>query len=301
MNESIRKIEQKDFSSHPLLARLLELHDIPKQLYIQGNLPEIHIDEYGRSTPRILTVVGSRKNTSYGRQALEMLLASLQGENVIIISGLAYGIDALAHKGALTNNLTTIAIPGSGLHPSAIYPSTHRHLAEDIVSSGGALISELDPDTHAAPWTFPQRNRIMAALADAVLLVEAEEKSGTLITARLAIDLGRDVGAIPGEIFSPTATGTNRLIHEGAYLVSTLSHLFSLLHLSEKENEGKNTTPLNWNGNEKIIMDILHEPTDKDILLEKTKLPLPDFITAFSSLEINGHIQESFGEVRRLV
>ncbi len=299
MNQPIKKIDRKDFHLHPLLARLLELHDIPEQIYMQGNLPKVGIDEYGRSTPRILTVVGSRKNTTYGRQVLEILLASLKGEPVIIISGLAYGIDALAHKGALTNNLTTIAVPGSGLHPSVIYPTSHKRLAEEIISEGGALLSELPPETTAAPWTFPQRNRIMAALADVVLLIEAEEKSGTLITARLATELGRDVGAVPGEIFSPSSSGTNRLIHEGAYLVATPSHLFSLLHLSEKETQEK--TPIDFSVHEKIIMEILHEPADKDLLLEKTKLPLSEFLTAFSSLEINGYIEESFGEVRRLV
>ncbi len=301
MKEPIKKIEQKDFASHPLLARLLELHDIPKQVYIQGTLPKIEIDTYGRSTPRILTIVGSRKHTSYGRHALEMLLTSLKGESVIIISGLAYGIDALAHKGALTNNLTTIAVPGSGLHPSVIYPSSNRGLAEEIIASGGLLLSELDPKTSVATWTFPQRNRIMAALSDAVLLIEAEEKSGTLITARLALDLGRDLGAVPGEIFSPTSLGTNKLIHDGAYAITNSSDLFSLLHISEKKLKEKDTVPLTLNDNEKIIMDILQEPTSKDFLLEKTGLTLSSFLAAFSSLEINGYIEESFGEIRRLV
>lgn len=291
-------IEQKDFAAHPLLARLLELHDIPKQLYIQGTLPEVTIDEYGRATPRVLTIVGSRKNTVYGRQALEMLVTSLKGQDVIILSGLALGIDGLAHKAALTNTLPTIAIPGSGLDEKVLYPSSHRHLAKDIIAYDGALISELEPATSAAPWTFPMRNRVMAALSDALLVVEAEEKSGTLITARLALELGRDIGAVPGEIFSPTSTGTNMLIHEGAYTIASPAHLFSLLHLSYNE---ESKTEVEFHGNEKIIMDLLREPLDKDTLLEKTKLSFTDFLTAFSSLEISGYLQETFGEVRRLV
>ncbi len=297
---SFTTIEQKDFASHPLLSRLLELHDIPKQLYIEGTLPEVTLDEYGRATPRILTVVGSRKNTVYGKQALDMLIASLKDEEVIILSGLALGIDGLAHKAALTNNLTTIAIPGSGLDAKVLYPSSHRHLAKDIIAYDGALISELEPTTPAAPWTFPQRNRVMAALSDALLIIEAEEKSGTLITARLALELGRDIGAVPGEIFSPTATGTNTLIHEGAYPVTSTSDLFSLLHLSQKENSVVEHEK-EFVGNEKIIMDLLREPIDKDTLLQKTNLSFTDFLTAFSSLEINGYLQESFGEVRRMV
>jgi DNA processing protein len=297
-------IEQKDFAAHPLLARLLELHDIPQQLYIKGTLPDVTLDEYGRVSPRILTVVGSRKNTSYGRHAVEMLLSSLKGYDVIILSGLALGIDGLAHTSALKHNLTTIAIPGSGLDADILYPSTHRTLAKDIVAYDGALISELEPSTGAAPWTFPKRNRVMAALSDALLVIEAEEKSGTLITARLALELGRDIGAVPGEIFSPSSSGTNMLIREGAYAITSKEDLLSLLHLSPQEQESPLTDTSNntdLNDTEKHLLDTLREPTDKDAFFKQTKLPFTDFVTAFSSLEINGHIEESFGEVRRIV
>ncbi len=297
---SFTVIEQKDFASHPLLARLLELHDIPEQLYIVGNLPEVTIDEYGRATPRILTIVGSRKNTTYGRQALEMLVSSLKNEKVVILSGLALGIDGLAHRTALTNTMITIAIPGSGLDETVLYPGSHKNLAKDIVDHGGALLSELEPSTPAAPWTFPQRNRIMAALSDALLVVEAEEKSGTLITAKLALELGRDIGAVPGEIFSPTSSGTNMLIHEGAYTIASPENLFSFLHLSSPEKDVHKENH-EFKEHEKIIIDLLREPLTKDTLLQETKLSFQDFVVAFSSLEINGHIQETFGEVRRLV
>jgi DNA processing protein len=218
------------------------------------------------------------------------------------VSGLALGIDGLAHKAALNNKLITIAIPGSGLDEKVLYPSSHTNLAKEIIEHNGALISELDSMTQAAPWTFPQRNRVMAALCDALLVVEAEEQSGTLITARLALELGRDIGAIPGEIFSPSAKGTNMLIKEGAYPITSPSDLFSLLHLREKDGD-KETEMMKkeFQGNEKIIMDILLEPMNKDLLLEKSKLSFTDFLTTFSSLEIDGYLQESFGEVRRLV
>lgn len=297
---SFTVIEQKDFASHPLLARLLELHDIPEQLYIQGTLPDVTLDEYGRATPRILTIVGSRKNTTYGRQALEMLVSSLKNEKVVILSGLALGIDGLAHRTALTNTMITIAIPGSGLDETVLYPGSHKNLAKDIVDHGGALLSELEPSTPAAPWTFPQRNRIMAALSDALLVVEAEEKSGTLITAKLALELGRDIGSVPGEIFSPTSSGTNMLIHEGAYTIASPENLFSLLHLSSQEKDVHKENH-EFKEHEKIIIDLLREPLTKDMLLQETKLSFQDFVVAFSSLEINGHIQETFGEVRRLV
>ncbi len=294
-------ILQKDFASHPLLARLLELHDIPKQISIEGTLPEVVIDEYGRLTPRILTIVGSRKNTAYGRRALEMLISTLHGEDVLILSGLAFGIDGIAHTLALKHNLKTVAIPGSGLDRKVLYPSSHIQLAQDILEKNGALLSEFSHTTSPAPWTFPQRNRIMAALSDALLVVEAEEKSGTLITARLALELGRDIGAVPGEIFAPTASGTNMLIREGAYSITSPDDLFALLHISPKNNKSAVAAPTNLTDEEKLILELLREPYDKDTLFQKTKLPFETFVVAFSSLEINGLIEESFGEVRRIV
>lgn len=298
MNDPHAVILRESFKDNPLLARLFELHDVPQQIYIEGVLPECTLDEYGRLTPRILTIVGSRKNTTYGRQVVEALLSQLQGYNIVILSGLALGIDGLAHHNALKNKLHTIAIPGSGLSPNVLYPSTHKNLAKDIVAKGGALISELPHDTPAAPWTFPKRNRIMAALSDALLVIEAEEKSGTLITARLALELGRDIGAIPGEIFSQNTTGTNMLIHEGAYAITSISDLLSLLHISEE----RDTTPKReYSLHEKTIIDLLREPKSTEELFAKTNLPFEDYIAAFSSLEIDGQIEETFGEVRRIV
>jgi DNA processing protein len=291
-------ILREDFSSHPLLARLLELHSIPDQFYIEGELPTITIDEYGRATPRILSIVGSRKYTTYGKQAIEKLVASLKGEDVIIISGLAHGIDSIAHIAALKNNLKTFAILGTGLDPKVMYPSNHLNLREEIVANNGLVVTEFPPDTKAAKWTFPARNRIVAALSDAVLIVEAEEKSGTLITARLALELGRDIGAIPGEIFSPTSTGTNLLIRDGAYLIGGSDDLFSLLHLTPQESIQAEE---NYSEEERILLSLLLEPTEKDNLLLASNLPLSTFLTAFSSLEVSGAIEETFGEVRKVV
>ncbi len=298
MNDSLSRITQEEYKHHPLFARLLELHNIPKEIFYKGTLPNITIDEYGRATPRLLTVIGSRKYTQYGKHALEKLLGSLKGEDVIIVSGLAYGLDILSHLSALKNNVVTIAIPGSGLSPNVIYPRAHANIAQEIVDAGGLLLSELPPETKPALWTFPSRNRIMAALSDAVLVIEAEEKSGTLITARQALELGRDIGAIPGDIFSPTSLGTNMLIHEGAYPITNEDDLFALLHLSKNEKKVQNET---YTEDEQCIIDILKEVTEKDTLLIKSELPLERFLTAFSSLEIKGCIEETFGEVRRLV
>lgn len=298
MNDSISIIKQEDYNSYPFLARLLELHDIPKQIFIKGKIPEITIDEYGRATPRILTVIGSRKYTNYGKNATEKLLNSLAGTDVIIVSGLAYGIDILSHLSALKNNLITIAVPGSGLDSKVIYPSSHVGITKEIVEGGGLLLSELPPDTAPAQWTFPSRNRIMAALSDAVLVVEAEIKSGTLITAKQALDLGRDIGAVPGDIFSPTSAGTNMLIHDGASTIANEDDLYSLLHLSRQDKKISDET---YTEDEQIILDLLLEPMEKDSILIKSNLPLEKFLSALSALEIRGIIQETFGEVRRIV
>ena len=291
-------ITRNEFEKHPLLSRLLELHDIPEKIYINGNLPEISIDEYGRATPRILTIVGSRKHTTYAVDVIENLLRNLSGAPVIILSGLAIGIDCLAHKTALKNNLKTLAIPGSGLDKKVLYPKTNQSLAEEILANDGALLSEFDPLTPPALWTFPARNRIMAALSDAVLIIEAEEKSGTLITARQALELGRDIGAIPGNIFSKTSEGTNMLIREGAYAIRNIKDLHDLLHISVEEKENiidENLTEL-----EKIIIDLLNEPKEKDVLLIESKLSPTDFLITISSLEIKGKIKETFGEIRQI-
>lgn len=297
-------ILQKDFKKHPLLRRLLELHDIPEKLYLRGKLPQITIDEYGRAIPRILTIVGSRKYTEYGKNALQKIIRELEKENIIILSGLALGIDGLAHKEALLHNLTTIAIPGSGLDPSVIYPKSNLRLAEDIVEKNGALISELEDSAPPMPWSFLQRNRLMAALADAVLIVEAEEKSGTLVTAKLALELGRDIGAIPGNIFSPNSSGANMLIRNGAYPITSGEDVMSLLHLSPKKEDLGEDNPKTLNSlskNEILVLSLLSSSSEKDELYKKSQLPLSSFLSAFSMLELNGYIEESFGEVRRMV
>lgn len=290
-------IPREEFKNHPLLARLLELHDVPENLYVAGTLPDVALDEFGRATPRILSVVGSRKHSTYGKIAAEKLISALQGEKVVILSGLAFGIDAIAHDNALKHSLITIAIPGSGLDARVLYPNIHLSLAEKIAEAGGALISEFAPNMQAAQWTFPARNRLVAALSDAILVVEAAEKSGALITARQGLELGRDIGAVPGEIISETSHGTNSLIHDGAALIGNADDLYSLLHLTRKET----AVAHDYTDDEKNILDMLNEPMEKDLLLIRSSMPPEQFLTVLSSLEMKGCIQDTFGEVRKVV
>jgi DNA processing protein len=296
------RIDASEFATHPLLSRVLHLYDVPKSLYIEGTLPEITLDAYGNASPRIITIVGSRKYTEYGKAVVEHLVGSLSGYDVIIISGLALGIDSIAHKTALKYNIPTIAVPGSGLSERSVYPASNRFLAKDITASGGCLISELSDDTKASPWTFPARNRIMATLSDVTLIIEAEEKSGTLITARLALELGKDIGAVPGNIFSETAKGPLALIRDGATPVTSPEDLFELLRLQPKEkNNTTDTLQKNLSEQESLILSLLREPKKKDALLEQSGLTLEEFLITCSMLEIKGCIEETFGELRKIV
>src|SRR3989344_964578 len=173
MSYEIKTLSKKDWP--PLLS---EINDPPEQLYFAGQVPD-----YNR---KFLCVVGARKYSQYGKDVVNTLLEGLSGFPVTIVSGLALGIDSLAHRAAIKNKLHTIAVPGSGLSPKSLHPATHVSLAEEIIQSGGTLISEYEPDFKATQWSFPQRNIIMSGMSNATLIVEAETKSGTLITAKLA-------------------------------------------------------------------------------------------------------------------
>lgn len=270
--------------------KLLEISDPPKELYIEGEMPG---NEY-----KFLSVIGSRKFTSYGKDVCESLIESLKGFPIVIISGLALGIDSIAHESAIKNGLKTIAIPGSGLSEKSIYPRTNFHLSRKILDSGGCLISEFAPDFKATTWSFPRRNRIMAGLSDAVLLIEAEEKSGTLITARLAMEYNRDVLVVPGSIFSKNSSGTNRLIKDGAHPVLSANDILQMLGFKEQNKVEKEYR--DCNDDELHVLGMLYEPTPKEILMQKYDGDISKLNMILTLLEIKGHIKETFGEIRKV-
>lgn len=214
-----------EFSEYPALLK--EIPDPPEKLYHTG--APIPPDN------SLIAVVGSRKYTEYGKRAAESIIRGLRGYSVTVVSGLALGIDAIAHRAALKNGIHTIAVPGSGLDPQHIYPHSHRGLAEEILKHGGTLFSELEPKAKIYPSNFPARNRIMAGMSHAVLIVEAAPKSGTLITARLAMEYNRDVFAVPGSIFSNVSEGTNALIRDGASPALSADDIIEELHLKKSE------------------------------------------------------------------
>ncbi len=283
--------EIKKLSSIP--KRLGEIPDPPKELYFSGKLPDFDDPEV-----KFLAVVGSRKHSNYGRAACEKIIQGLAGYPIVIVSGLALGIDTIAHETAIRNGLVTLSVPGSGLDEKFLYPKSNFALAKEILKKDGCLISELPPKTIAAEWTFPRRNRIMAGLADAVLLIEAEEKSGTLITARLAMDYNRDVLVVPGDIGSPTSIGTNKLLKEGAHPCLGAKEVLEILGFKAQENVGKNYD--NCTPEEVVILELLYEPMPKELLMQKYPGSVTDLNMFLSLLEIKGHIQETMGEIRKI-
>ena len=205
---------------------LQNIPDAPHSLYIRGTLPDM-------KKQLNLVVVGSRHHTQYGKQVCTEIIRALKGYPVTIISGLAIGIDTIALTEALRNNLHCIAIPGSGLDPHVLYPYRNRKLAERIVSSGNCLLSEYEPSHTATRLTFPQRNRIMAGCADAVLIIEAQMNSGTSITAGLAVDYNREVLVVPGSIINPHSSYCNELIKEGAIPITEAKDIIKNFNLKK--------------------------------------------------------------------
>lgn len=213
----IRKLRGSEFP-----RALLEIPEPPKNLWIIGDLPDEEKSVY-------LCVVGSRKNTPYGREACERIISGLRGYPISIVSGFAIGIDTIAHKTAMRAGLKTIVLPGSGLSQEVIYPKRNIHMVDEIIKNGGCLLSEFEPDFKATVWGFPRRNRLMAGISKATLVIEAAERSGTLITANLAVEYNRDLMAVPGSVFSVSSKGTNRLIHDGATPVTCSEDLIENL------------------------------------------------------------------------
>lgn len=267
------------------------LHQIPgapKQLYVRGTMPA--------SDAKYLAVVGSRACSAYGTQALKYLIEGLRGYPIVIVSGLAYGIDALAHRAALDAGLTTVAVPGSGLDWAVLYPRAHVNLAREILQKGGALMSEFAPDMKATDYSFPQRNRVMAGMSQATLVVEAREKSGSLITARLAAEYNRELLVVPGSIFSEGSAGTHQFLKLGAIPVTTSEDILRTLGLAPREK--REILRADVSDDERAILEIIMSPTSRVALIETLDMPITDANILLSTMEIKGLIVEEMGVVR---
>jgi len=282
--EQVRMIIETD-EAYPQLLK--EIPSAPYILYMKG--------EMDLNAPMI-SIVGSRKYTDYGSQVTYALAKDLAKAGITVVSGMAYGIDSIAHRGALDGGGKTIAVLGNSLDNKSIYPTSNLRLSQEIAQSG-CLLSDLPIETHAGIGNFPARNRIVAGLSMGTLIVEAGEKSGTLITSNLALDFNREVFAIPGSIFSPQSLGTNDLIKKGAKVVTSIRDILEELHLGEVPQKTALSTKLPDNKEEAAILHILSsDPLHIDNISKVSKLGTATVAATLAMLEIKGWVRNIGGQ-----
>ncbi|MFH1218279.1 MAG: DNA-processing protein DprA [Candidatus Peregrinibacteria bacterium] len=292
------KTHQKtlDISSKSYPYLLNHIFNPPKKLYYEGDLSILE--------KTCLSIVGTRDYSDYGKYMTEKIIEELSPLNITIVSGLAKGIDAIAHKQALKRNLSTVAVLGSGLNK--IYPTQNIPLAKQIERKG-LLISEYPPDTPPLNFHFPQRNRIISGLSIATIVIESPEKSGTLITARLALEQGRDIFVVTGDADRPNSLGTLRLLQNGgAYPIASGKDIIDALtkqpHLFNPDPAQKTTTiPLNLTPQQQKIFSALSRtrPHSLDTIQSKTSLTTQDLLINLSHLEIQNLIKTKDGKYIR--
>jgi len=274
--------------------RLLKCFDSPALLYYRGNADLNH--------SKIISIIGTRNNTDYGKQVTEKLITDFTDENVLILSGLAFGIDVIAHKAALQNNLPTVGVLAHGL--DTIYPSQHKGLAKEMLQNGGLLtefMRQTKPDKH----NFPRRNRIVAGMADATIVIETAVKGGSMITAELARNYNRDVFALPGKTTDSKSTGCNYLIkHKHATLLTDAQQLTETLGWQKKKAKQKVQKELfiELSADERVIADILKDKDNVHIdeLFLKSGLSSSAIAASMLSLELQNVIISLPGKMYRL-
>ena len=281
-------------------SRLAEVPDAPATLHVHGALVD--------ADALAVAVVGSRRATPYGLEVAETLAADLAARGVTIVSGLARGIDAAAHRGALRVGGRTLAVLGSGI--DVIYPPENRRLAAEIAERG-ALLSQFAPGTPPLPQNFPTRNQVIAALSLAVVVVEAAEKSGSLITARLAAELGREVMAVPGRITAPESRGANRLIQDGAHVAMGWEDVVGVLperwkarvtatagigRAGDAAAAGRGALEGEPSGYRSILELLGEDPIDIDHVIERSGLGAGRVSAALLELELEGRVRQIEGK-----
>ncbi len=284
-----KDIKIVDIYSKEYPEQLRAIPDPPLVLYIKGIL-----EDTDRAS---IAVVGPRRASTYGKTVTERLVSELSSMGITIVSGLARGIDTVAHRSAIDSGGRTIAVLGSGI--DVPYPPENRALMKKIFNKG-AVISEFPPGTKPDRGNFPRRNRIISGLSLGVLVVEARRKSGALITARFALEQGRDIFAVPGRITSELSLGTNDLIRKGAKTVLTVKDIVEELSEQFKEiiNErARETRNYDLNNDEKALLELLtDEPVHVDDLTRMSTLPLYKILGVLTSLELKGLVKQAEGK-----
>lgn len=274
------KINEISPRGNKFLQILENIAKPPESLHYIGKLPDTR-------RPSV-TIVGTRKPTAYGKEITTRFAGELARKGIVIVSGLALGVDGLAHRAALDAGGTTIAVLGNGL--PGIYPATHKTLAAEIVDKGGAILSEYELDEQARSHYFLERNRIVSGLADAIIITEAAAKSGTLNTAAHALEQGKEVFVVPGNITSPMSLGCNQLIKQGALPLTSSDDVLAVIApdlLSPQTRLPLGSTPLET----KVIQLIADGVRDGDELQQKAGSSATELSTTLTMLEINGAIR----------
>ena len=262
------------------LKPLRDIPDPPQQLWIQGDLP-------AGERPKVVSIVGSRKNTKYGEEVAYKLAYDLAKQGTIVVSGMAYGIDSCAHRGCLDGGGTTIAVLGTAI--DHIYPTSNIGLARKILEQG-AIISEYAAGEPTQEWFFLARNRIVSGLADAIVIVEAASRSGTSITAAHALEQGKDVFAVPGDITRPTSIGCNRLIKQGAIPFTETEDILGVL-FPKQAKQLKFEVFGDTKDEQRIIDAIKGGLRDGDKIIDSTKMSVSQFNQTVTLLEIKSIIR----------
>lgn len=258
--------------------KLQQLPQPPLCLFVRGSIT--------LQTPT-LAIVGTRKATSYAMNTCTDLIKSLAHESITIVSGLAYGIDTIAHRASLDASIQTLAVLAGGIDTAHIHPKHNTKLAEEIIALGGGIISEYPPETPPTKYTFPLRNRIIAAVSDIILVIEAPKKSGALITAEVGLELGKDIAALPHPITSITGFGTNMLIQNGAFCIAQINDVRQLLALTPLTKTKKTET---LSDIERNILQLLDEPQTLDSLVQQLRIDMSVLLDALFSLEQKAYI-----------
>lgn len=268
------------------LKRLRDIDKPPKSLRYIGTLPE--------SYPLVVAIVGTRRPTAYGRTVTEQITTALARQGVVIVSGMALGVDAIAHKTAIESGGHTVAVVPSGLDDP--YPKTNQQLARQILTNHDALISEYEEGYRPRLYDFLRRNRIVSGLADAVIVTEANIRSGTLSTVAHALDQGKAVYAVPGPITSPLSAGCNSLIAQGATPITSVEALVEQLGLGDTRKKVHGDTP-----EESVLLELLQSGiNDGEALQEATGLPVAQISQTLTMLEIKGVVTALGGNKWRL-
>lgn len=267
---------------------------MPKRLYFYGKLPKSQLKNGCKNVkfrPKTLAVVGTRKPTKYGEEVAYKLAYAAAKRGAVVVSGLAYGIDSIAHRAALDAGGITVAILGTPI--DHIYPKSHYRLAEEIVEKGGAVMSELPAGAEFFPKTsFLQRNRLISGLSDAVVIPEAAERSGSLNTAAHALEQGRDVFAVPGDITRPMSRGCNRLIQQGAMPYLEPDDVLSLLFPAQKKRKMAQVALVGDTDEETVILGLLRAGMQQgEEILVKAGLAAAVFNQNITMLEIKGRVR----------